>query len=123
MRLVSQLEVVARGGGAGEAFASLRELVGTLRVHVAMEDQSFYLYLVAHCDQAVRGLAQEFLAERRAIEAGFEAYQAKWRSIAAIDAAPAQFVAETREVLATLGQRMLDEDRSFHPKVRAVTSK
>jgi hypothetical protein len=117
MKLVQQLETVGRGGTA-DAYKSLHAMNGILRVHVAMEDRSFYPYLLDHREPVLREMAQKFLTEREQIQHRYDAWLERWPSIAAIDAAPQQFVAETREILMVLGTRMFAEDRELHPMIR-----
>jgi hemerythrin-like domain-containing protein len=117
MLFVQQLQSVGRGSSA-DAYKSLHALSGILRVHIAMEDRSFYPFLVAHRDRSLRQLAERFLGEREQIQERFDRYAARWSSIAAIDAAPAQFVDETRAILQVLGMRMMAEDREFHPAIK-----
>jgi hypothetical protein len=117
MKFVQQLETVGRGG-TSEAYKSLHTINGILRVHIAMEDRSFYPYLLDHREPVLRELAQRFLSERELIQEKYDAWLERWPSIATIDAAPHQFVAETREILMTLGTRMFAEDRELHPAIR-----
>jgi hemerythrin-like domain-containing protein len=117
MKLVQQLDGVGRGY-TSDAYQSLRAMNGILRVHIAMEDRSFYPSLLDHRDQVLREMAQRFLKERGNIQERYEAYIERWQSISAIDAAPQTFVSETREMLMTLGSRMVSEDRELHPAIR-----
>jgi hypothetical protein len=115
---VQQLQSVGSGSSSADAYKSLHALSGVLRVHVAMEDRSFYPFLVSHRDASVRQMAERFLSEREQIQERFDKYAARWTSTAAIDAAPHSFVAETREMLHVLGMRMMAEDREFHPAIK-----
>jgi hypothetical protein len=118
MTFVQQLQSVGSGSASADAYKSLHALSGILRVHVAMEDRSFYPYLIAHRDPSLRQLAERFLSEREQIQDRFDKYAARWTSSAAIDAAPHSFISETREILQVLGMRMMAEDREFHPAIK-----
>jgi hypothetical protein len=115
MDLVQILDEGELARDASAARRSLRTLAGILRVHLAMEDGSFYPRLLEHRDPQLRERAERFLAERAELERAFADYYARWRVGTAIEAEPARCIAETRALLLTLGRRMFAEDRDFHP--------
>jgi hypothetical protein len=84
---------------------------------VAMEDRSFYPYLLAHRDEELRKLATQFLAQRDEIQQRYQTFVDRWLELGAIERDPAAFVEETREMLLELGTRMVEEDKEFHPLI------
>ncbi len=108
-----------RAAGGAEAHRCLATLTGILRVHLSMEDRSFYPGLLDHRDPELRALAAQLLDERRRSELRYERYRERWPSATAIAAAPEAFIDDTREVLGLLWQRMHDEDDRFHPEIVA----
>src|SRR4051812_20481317 len=91
--------------GAGEAHRALSSLTGILNVHLAMEDRSLYPRLLEHDDPQLRALAKRFLDERGLLQGEFDRYRQQFPSTAAIDAAPAPFVDETRAILGIMYNR------------------
>ena len=92
----------------------LSRLAGTLRVHVAMEDESLYPRLLAHADPRVRRKAREFLDEMGCIREVFVGYLRQWPSEGPIAARPDEFVADTRRVVGLLYERMQRENTELH---------
>jgi hemerythrin-like domain-containing protein len=117
MEIVSRLEPVELAVDASEVRRCLRMLTGILKVHLAMEDKSFYPYLLSHRDAELRQLAEEFLAEREQIQARYLAFIERWLEAGVIESDAATFVEETRAMLMALGMRMMQEDREFHPLI------
>ncbi|HEY8041194.1 MAG TPA: hemerythrin domain-containing protein [Polyangiaceae bacterium] len=108
---------------AGEA-ALVRRLVarfaGKLVVHASMENEALYPRLLAHADPAVREQATALFDEVRDIYASFADYAARWPAAAEIEADPATFVRETRQLLFRLATRMTRENEELYPMVDAV---
>jgi hypothetical protein len=108
-----------RKAGGVEAHRCIATLTGVLRVHLTMEDRSFYPGLLDHKDPELRALAARLLDERRRIERRYEQYRERWATASAIVAAPEAFIDDSREILGLLWQRMHDEDERFHPEIIA----
>jgi hypothetical protein len=104
--------------------ATVRRLVarfaGKLTVHASMENEALYPRLLAHRDDAVRTRAQELSDEVGHLYASFDAYAARWPSVASIEAEPFVFVDETRALLARLASRMVRENEELYPLVEAA---
>lgn len=93
----------------------LSELAGTLRVHLAMEDQRMYPKLVMSRDDAVARVARELVGEVGGVREAFESYLARWPSDREIASNRARFDVETRAMLATLADRIRREDELLFP--------
>jgi Hemerythrin HHE cation binding domain len=117
MEIVPRLEPAELVADATPVRRSLKVLNGILKVHLAMEDQSFYPYLLSHRDHELRHMAEKFLDARDQIEGRFRAYVTRWLEAGAIEKDASGFVAATRQILMDLGTRMVQEDREFHPLV------
>jgi hypothetical protein len=117
MALVPLFEVEPLRRDASEARRLLQSLTGVLRVHISMEDRSFYPSLLQHRDPQLRAMAQDFLARRDQIQTTYFAFIARWAEPSQIERDAEGFIAEAREVLLTLGQRMVQEDVEFHPLI------
>jgi len=118
MEIVPRLEDLrALAADATPVRRGLQALTGILKVHISMEDQSFYPFLRSHRDDALRRLAEAFLTERDEIQVRYFAYVERWLEPGHIERAVGKFVAETRAILLALGTRMLQEDHEFHPQI------
>jgi Hemerythrin HHE cation binding domain len=117
MEIVPRLDPAELAGGAGAVRRSLSSLTGILKIHLAMEDRSFYPYLLEHRDGELRRLASQFLAERDELQQRYQTYIDRWSSPGDIERAAAAFVDETRAMLMELGTRMVQEDKEFHPLI------
>jgi len=117
MEIVPRLEAGRVEVEAAVIRRHLQSLSGILKVHTAMEDRSFYPFLMAHRDLELRGLATRFLAARDEIQERYLAYSARWLEAGAIEKDAARFVAESRAMFLELGTRMMQEDREFHPLI------
>jgi hemerythrin-like domain-containing protein len=117
MEIVPRLEAAQLAADATPVRRSLQALTGILKVHISMEDQSFYPFLRAHRDDQLRQLAENFLTQRDQIQDRYFAYVSEWLEPGRIERDTTRFIDETRAILLTLGTRMLQEDREFHPLV------
>jgi hypothetical protein len=117
MALVPLFEVAPLSCDASEARRLLQSLTGVLRVHISMEDRSFYPSLLQHRDAQLRAMAQDFLARRDQIQTTYFGFLGRWAEPNQIERDAERFIAEAREVLFTLGQRMVQEDLEFHPLI------
>jgi hypothetical protein len=111
-RLLQPGKLASDGGPVRHLLALL---AGTLRVHVAMEDESLYPRLLAHRDPGVRDKARRFLDEMGGIRIEFSEYLRAWPGPSAIQARPEEFVAATRRMFALLYERMQRENEELHP--------
>jgi hypothetical protein len=117
MEIVPRLEPTELAGDATPVRRSLSALTGILKIHLAMEDRSFYPYLLEHRDEELRRLASQFLAERDEIQLRYQSYIDRWLPPGGIERDPTSFVDETRAILMELGTRMVQEDKEFHPLI------
>lgn len=96
------------------------ELAGTLRVHLAMEDQRLYPKLVMSRDEAIAATARTIHGEVGELRDAAEAYFARWPSDRDIESRRADFDAETRAILEALGRRIALEDDELFPLLDGV---
>jgi hypothetical protein len=117
MALVPLFEPAPLTRDATDVRRLLQALTGVLKVHVSMEDRSFYPSLLQHRDGQLRAMATEFLARRDQIQTTYFDFVGRWGEPGHIERDAGGFIAEAREVLLTLGQRMVQEDMEFHPLI------
>lgn len=109
-QLDPMLEAAALARDARAARALVSRLAGGLRVHLAMEDQSLYPFLLASADANVREHARRFRDDLGRIRSGLAEYLARWPTARAVESEPATFVAHTRELLLAVATRVARED-------------
>ncbi|MDH4229369.1 MAG: hemerythrin domain-containing protein [Nitrospirota bacterium] len=97
----------------------LSKLMGTLKVHLSMEDKSLYPRLVSHPDKKVSKLAKDFIAEMGGIAKAVTAYAGKWNTEERIRAEAATFIAETKGLFDALGKRIERENNQLYPLLDA----
>lgn len=117
MEIVPALEAAGLAVDAAPVRRNLAALTGILKIHLAMEDRSFYPYLLGHRDEELRRLASQFLAERDEIQQRYQRFIDRWSPAGAIEGSPSPFIEETRAILMDLGSRMVQEDKEFHPLI------
>ena len=80
MALVPLFDAASLGRDASEVRLHLQSLTGVLRVHISMEDRSFYPSLLQHRDPELRNLARDFLARRDQIQSTYFDFMGRWVS-------------------------------------------
>ncbi len=94
--------------------AKLVQMFGKFSVHLAIEDRALYPRLAQASDPALRQMALRFEREMSGITERFEGYRKAWPGPRAISKDPARFVAETRELLAGLRNRIRRENEELY---------
>ena len=116
MDLVPLLDGDQLAEDATAARRCVHSLAGILRVHLAMEDESFYPSLLEHRDPELRRKATRYLADREVIRQRFTEWNDRWRGAGAIETAAYRFIEQTRAMLRLLGKRMVEQDPSSTPR-------
>ncbi len=101
---------------AGPMRSLLSKLVGKVSMHLTMEDNSLYPLLIAGKDAAASQTAKVFQTEMGGIKTTFTAYAQRWPLASDIQAQPAQFVSETKQIFAALGNRIEKEENDLYVK-------
>ena len=92
----------------------LGRLTGTIKIHLAGEDEALYPRLLTHADQAVRVKAQTFQESMGGLAGAYVAFSEKWSSAELLRNDRAGFFREFGAVADALGQRMDLEDRELY---------
>jgi uncharacterized protein YozE (UPF0346 family) len=122
MQLLAFLDEARLADETPEALRCLGTFSGLLRVHLRMEDESFYPYLLTSKNPAVRVLATRFLDERFDLQHRFDEFRQRFSSLDAIQSDRAGFVDEARSLLYAVAERMQREDDELHPAVLRLLS-
>ena len=100
---------------AKEVRSLLSKFSGKLSVHLSMEDQNLYPFLMNHPDIRIRNLAHRFTEEMGGILSSFSQYKTHWPTHMEIADRPEEFVKETRELFAVLSERIDRENNELYP--------
>jgi hypothetical protein len=120
MEIASKLSRKTIASEAAPVRLLVAQFAGKLRVHASMENEALYPRLLCHEDATVRSRARALADEVGDLYADFDAYSARWPSVASIEADPQRFVTETRELLLRLASRMVRENEELYPLVDAA---
>ncbi len=111
------LDARTLGRSAQVARNLLSDLVGKLKIHLAMEDKSLYPRLLRSPDPEVRGLAERFMAEMGGIASVLVSYLGAWPTAQSIQDEPYEFVRDSKGLLKALAARVEKEERLLYPAV------
>lgn len=100
---------------AGELTMAMARFLGKLRVHAAMEEEGLYPTLLADPDPAVAAAAQQMLDAVGGVYKALDRWATRWRSKEALEAHPEGYLAETKDVLRQLTQRVTLETMLLYP--------
>lgn len=113
-RIEQLLDPAAVRADAGPIATVVRELFGKFGVHLSIEDATLYPRMLAHADGRIRETAERFQREMGGLKTRFDGYRGRWPGPLAIAADPQAFIAETRDILEALTQRISREDAGLY---------
>lgn len=112
--LQSLLNPVDLSKDGAKARACLASLMGKLVLHLGAEDKVLYPELAAHKDASVAAMAKRFSVEMQETAKAVVAYNNKWGTPTAIKSNATEFIAETRNVLRILADRIKRENQELY---------
>ncbi len=101
---------------AKTAYELLCDLGDKVKKHLAEEDRSIYPSLLIHEDPKVKSIAWGFISGEKPLRKVFDDYHKKWLKNCDFTFS-GEFLDETREVFAMLGQRIDREEHVLFPKL------
>ena len=93
---------------------TLGRLTGTVKIHLAGEDEGLYPRLASHSDAAVRAKAKQFQESMGGLAAAYLSFTEKWTDAAALRDDRAGFFREFGGVSKALNDRMELEDNELY---------
>jgi len=93
----------------------LSNLMGQLRVHLAMEDRGLYPLLMERGDEEVKRLTRDFMDDVSGLSTRTRKYSLRWSLPRLIVEHPRDFARETRELLQELSHRIDREENQLYP--------
>ena len=116
------LRELAHGGVEPNAAVIARNIVamsGTIKLHLAVEDQALYPALQRGGDPLLARMGRQYQSEMGPIATAYDAFARRWNTEASLRADPEGFRADANRVLRQVHERMLREDREFYPRIEA----
>ena len=105
---------------SGDIRVTLSNLMGKLKVHLAMEDKSLYPRLLEHDSEQIKNTAIMFISEMGKIGETVEKYNEKWSNKTVIQKAPDVFIDETKGILKALEARIEKENKELYGLIDAI---
>ena len=106
---------------ATQVSSLVANLLGKLKIHLAMEDDALYPELLQHPEQKVRDLATKYVNEMGSLKSEVDALRKKWGSASAIQADPTSFIRELQWLFAALRERVKKENDELYPLVDTLS--
>lgn len=114
-QIVRELAAMESSGADDlEIRRTLGRLTGTVKIHLAGEDEGLYPRLLAHPDAGVRTKAREFQDSMGGLATAYIAFSEKWMSGSRLRDERKAFFGELAGVADALGKRMDLEDRELY---------
>lgn len=113
-QLQNLLDPTALAADASAARTTLSRFIGSLNMHISIEDNVLYPELAAHKDAAVAAIAKKFSVEMKSTAGTVGAYNSKWSTASLIKADPAGFIRDTKGIIAALADRIKRENSELY---------
>ena len=104
---------------AAEIARRIVAMSGTIKLHLAVEDQALYPALQRGGDEALARMGRQYQSEMGPIASAYDAFARRWNTEASLRADVQGFRADANRVLRQVYERMQREDRDFYPRIEA----
>ena len=125
LRGIATLRALAHAGVEGNATAIAQGIVamsGTIKLHLAVEDQVLYPALQRGDNAELARMGRQYQSEMGPIASAYDAFARRWNTEASLRADVQGFRADANRVLRQVYERMQREDREFYPRIEAQES-
>ena len=122
LRSIATLRTLAQAGVAANASAIAQGIVamsGTIKLHLAVEDQVLYPALQRGGNAELARLGRQYQSEMASIASTYDAFARRWNTAESLRTDEKGFRAEANLVLRKVYERMQREDRDFYPRIEA----
>jgi hemerythrin-like domain-containing protein len=117
--LIAELDPDHLSRNAFDIRLKLSTFMGSLKVHLAAEDQSLYPSLLSHSNPEIQAKAKRFTEEMGSLNSVVSEYDKRWEHASEINARPSDFIDGTRRLLDSLAERIRREDEDLYALVDA----
>jgi hemerythrin-like domain-containing protein len=114
-QLSGKLKPAAVQADAAGVRSLLSEMIGKLKLHLAMEDKSLYPALLEAKDAKVVATCRKFMSEMGGIADVVKKYGETYSSPQALASNPDDFIRDTKGLLAALSERVRREESDLYP--------
>ncbi len=110
----AHLNVTEISNNAKVVRSLLSKLLGTLKIHLSMEDKSLYPRLLENKDEKVKAAAKEFIDEMGHIGEAVKAYDTNWPTASSIQNDANGFIKQTKGIFDALAKRIDRENNVLY---------
>ena len=122
LRSIATLRALAQAGVEGNASAIAQGIVamsGTIKLHLAVEDQALYPALQRGGNAELARLGRQYQSEMASIASAYDAFARRWNTAENVRRNAEGFRNEANVVLRRVFERMQREDHDFYPRIEA----
>ncbi|MCE1193171.1 hemerythrin domain-containing protein [Acidovorax sp.] len=120
LRSIATLRALAHAGveiHAGSIAQGIVAMSGTIKLHLAVEDQVLYPALQRGGNPDLARMGRQYQSEMASIASAYDAFARRWNTAENVRRDPQGFREEANAVLRRVFERMQREDRDFYPRI------
>ena len=120
LRGIATLRALAHAGVEGNATAIAQGIVamsGTIKLHLAVEDQVLYPALQRGDNAELARLGRQYQSEMESIASAYDAFARRWNTADNVRRGAQDFRDQANVVLRKVYERMQREDHDFYPRI------
>ena len=102
---------------AAEIARRIVAMSGTIKLHLAVEDQALYPALQRGGDEALARMGRQYQHEMGPIASAYDAFARRWNTADSVRRDAEGFRSEANVVLRRVFERMQREDHDFYPRI------
>ena len=123
LRSIATLRALAHAGVEANASAIAQGIVamsGTIKLHLAVEDQALYPALQRGHNPELARMGQQYQRDMGPIAQAYEAFARRWNRPESVRRDEQGFRDDANQVLRMVHERMQRENRDFYPRIEAA---
>ena len=120
LRGIATLRALAHAGVEGNATAIAQGIVamsGTIKLHLAVEDQVLYPALQRGGNAELARMGRQYQSEMESIASAYDAFARRWNTADKVRRGAQDFREQANVVLRKVYERMQREDHDFYPRI------
>ena len=120
LRGIATLRALAHAGVEGNATAIAQGIVamsGTIKLHLAVEDQVLYPALQRGGNAELARMGRQYQSEMASIASAYDTFARRWNTADSVRRNAQGFREQANVVLRKVYERMQREDHDFYPRI------
>ena len=120
LRGIATLRALAHAGVEGNATAIAQGIVamsGTIKLHLAVEDQVLYPALQRGGNAELARMGRQYQSEMASIASAYDTFARRWNTADSVRRDAQGFREQSNVVLRKVYERMQREDHDFYPRI------